>query len=266
VSNNVWRILTSLLAAPVFLAAAYVGGWVFGGLIAVIGMAGQRELYTMARRVGAGPQDGVGLALGGLVIVAMVDPSLWVLPATGLVALVVAAPFLVEQNRFLVRLAVTLAGGLYPTGLLGGLVLLREGGATGTALVVMTVFLVWATDTCAYYTGRWLGRHPLAPAISPNKTWEGTLGGVGGAVLVAAGAALVVPDLLAWGHWVVLVGIAGAVGQAGDLVESQLKRSTDMDDASTLLPGHGGVLDRFDAMAVVAPLVYLYLHVVAGVV
>jgi phosphatidate cytidylyltransferase len=265
VSNNLRRIVTALIAAPVFLGAAYLGGWVFGAIIALIGLAGQRELYDMARRAGAVPRDGLGMVLGGLVIAALVDPSLWGLPAVGLVAIIVVAPFVVQQETFLLSLMVTLAGVLYPTGLLGGLVLLR-GGTSGLTLVVLTVLLVWATDTCAYYTGRGLGTHPLAPNISPNKTWEGTLGGIGGAALVAVGAAFLVPEVLGWGHLAVLVGIAGAVGQVGDLVESQLKRSIDMDEASTLLPGHGGVLDRFDAMAVVAPLVYLYLHTVAGLI
>jgi phosphatidate cytidylyltransferase len=132
-------------------------------------------------------------------------------------------------------------------------------------LVLFVFLLVWATDIAAYYVGRTFGARPLAPSISPNKTWEGTLGGFGAAVLVGLLLKITVVDLLSWPHVAALVGIGGGVSQLGDLLESTLKRSTDMDDSSQLLPGHGGMLDRFDAMAVAAPLIVLYLHVVAGV-
>jgi phosphatidate cytidylyltransferase len=131
---------------------------------------------------------------------------------------------------------------------------------------VLSLLLVWATDVFAYYVGKVIGSRPLAPSISPNKTWEGTLGGLCAAVAVAMILKLTVLGMVAWPHVVALALIGGGVSQVGDLMESQLKRSTGADDASSILPGHGGVLDRFDAMVVAAPLIYLYLHVVAGLV
>lgn len=269
-SNNLRRILTAVVAAPVVLGLAYLGGWPFVALVAGIGLVGQLELYQMARTTGAAPSRVAGLGLGALTVIGLARPALWPLAATWLVAFAVAAPFLLSQDGFLTSLSVTLTGAVYPTGLLGSLVLLR--GARSSAvdsttafwLVVLTFLLVWATDVFAYYVGRGLGRHPLAPAISPNKTWEGTLGGFVAAVLVAVLLKSTVLGLLSWTHVGVLALIGGGVCQIGDLMESQLKRSTGADDASAILPGHGGMLDRFDAMVVAAPLIYLYLHAVVG--
>ncbi len=269
-SNNLQRILTAVVAAPVVLLLAYVGGWPFAGLIAVIGLLGQVELYRLAQMAGARPNLTGGLVLGVLVVGGLMQPRLWPLVGVWLVAFLVLAPFLLPQKQFLASLTSTLTGALYPTGLLGSLVLIRTGRSavvdanTAFWLVVLTFLLVWATDVCAYYVGKGIGRRPLAPSISPNKTWEGTLGGLGAAVLVALVLKGAVLDVLAWPHVGALAVIGGGISQIGDLMESQLKRSTDADDSGSLLPGHGGILDRFDAMVVAAPLIYLYLREVAG--
>lgn len=271
-SNNFRRILTALVAAPVLLGLAYLGGWPFAVLIAGIGLAGQAELYRMARRVGASPQGGSGLLLGGLVIVVLVRPALWPLLVGILLLFVVVAPFLIPQKQFLSSFTVTIAGAVYPTALLGGLVLLRNArgpyvdDTTAFSLVLLTFFLVWATDIFAYYVGRWRGTHALVPSISPNKTWEGTFGGLGAAVAVGVLMKVLWIDVLSWGHLAVIILIGGGISQLGDLLESQLKRSTSTDDSSDILPGHGGILDRFDALAVAAPLIYLYLAAVVEVV
>lgn len=264
-SNNLQRILTALVAAPIVIGLAYWGGWAFVSLVALIGVVGQVELYRMARSTGAAPNDTGGLVLGALTVASLAWPSLWPVTAGWLVTFVVLAPFLLPQTQFLPSLTTTLTGAVYPSGLLGSLVLLRTARApsvdstTAFWMVVLTLLLVWATDIFAYYVGKWIGHRSLAPSISPNKTWEGTLGGLAAALLVAVGLKLTVLPFLAWQHTLALGLIGGGVSQIGDLMESQLKRSTGADDSSSLLPGHGGVLDRFDAMVVAAPLIYLYL-------
>lgn len=269
-SNSLRRVVTALLAAPVVLVLAYLGGWWFAMLMAVIGLLGQNELYLMAQKGGAQPHRTGGFVLGLLVVGIFLRPSLWVLGATALLLFVVAAPLLLPQEQFLVSFTVTIAGVVYPTGLLGSLVWLREVRSAAVTdsgafqLVLFILLLVWATDVAAYYVGRTVGRRPLAPITSPNKTWEGTLGGLGAALVVGIVLKLTLVDLLAWPHVAVLIVIGGGVSQLGDLLESTLKRSTGVDDSSRLLPGHGGMLDRFDAMAVAAPLIVIYLHLVAG--
>ncbi len=270
VSNNLRRVVTALLAAPVVLGMAYWGGWVFAALVAGIGLLGQRELYRMARRTGAHPHAVAGYCLGACVVALFVAPGLWPLAAAVLLVFLAAAPLVVPPAQFLSSFTATLAGAVYPTALLGSLVGLRQvRSATVTdteafQLVVFVLLVVWATDVAAFYVGRTVGTHALAPTISPNKTWEGTLGGFGVALLVGGLLKMLWVSVLSWPHVAALVLIGGGVSQLGDLLESRLKRSTGTDDSSHVLPGHGGMLDRFDAMAVAAPLMVLYLHGVAG--
>jgi len=130
-------------------------------------------------------------------------------------------------------------------------VALREGA--GWQWVVLLFVVTWANDTLAYFTGRFLGKHPLAPRISPKKTWEGFWGGAAGSVVGALVVkALFLPRLSI--PAAVLVGAGAAVlGPLGDLSESMLKRAAGVKDSGKLLPGHGGLLDRIDAVLLVAP-------------
>jgi phosphatidate cytidylyltransferase len=267
-SESAWRVLTALVAVPVVIGTAYLGGWAFGALVGAIALAAQWELYGMARAAGYAPQYAAGLGLGALVVAQALWPEAGPLAVLVLVGLLAASPFVFPQETVLPSLAITTLGALYPAGTLSFLVRLRAADPVAGApdvvwIVLLLLFLVWATDTFAYYVGRALGRRPLAPTISPNKTWEGSIGGVALALVVAVGFKVTVLQALAWGHLLALVVLAGVVGQTGDLAESQIKRSVGLDDASELLPGHGGFLDRFDAMAIAAPLVYLYLDHVA---
>jgi len=143
-------------------------------------------------------------------------------------------------------------------------------GPIGSAMLVFTVILVIAlADTCAYFAGRTWGRHKLAPRVSPGKTWEGVAGGLAGALVAAGitgsyGLGLAGPGLLGW---MVVATVAVAFSVGGDLVESRYKRAAGVKDSGAILPGHGGVLDRADALAAGAPVFALgwhALHALAG--
>lgn len=129
-------------------------------------------------------------------------------------------------------------------------------GRIGRYILLFALVITWVGDTAAYFVGRAIGKHPLAPKLSPKKTWEGTFASLAGAVLIAVAAL----------HWlnfspIELIGMAVAgniAGQAGDLLESAYKRSAGVKDSGSLLPGHGGILDRIDALVLAIPVVWYY--------
>lgn len=129
-------------------------------------------------------------------------------------------------------------------------------GAFGPALVFFVLVITWVGDTAAYFVGRAIGRHKLAPILSPNKSWEGTVASILGALLVAVVFARFVNLPLA--HLLSMAAAGNVAGQFGDLLESAFKRSAGVKDSGTLLPGHGGVLDRIDALILAFPVVWYY--------
>lgn len=253
-----------------FVALAYVGSWPFGLLVTAIGLVAQTELFAMAEAKGFKPHRIVGLFFGALVGLVPLMPQLVPVLVALVVVFIALSPFILDATDFLSNLMVTLGGAFYPTGLLSGLTWLRMGRGPEVDslmafwLVLFIVFIVWGTDIFAYYVGKNLGAHKLAPTISPKKTWEGSAGGLVTAVLVAIAFKLLILPVLSWVDVGVLALLGGGVSQMGDLAESQIKRSTGIKDAGSILPGHGGLFDRFDSMMIAAPLVYLYLRYIAG--
>ena len=280
-SESWLRVLTALLAAPVVVGLAWLGGWAFGLLVLVGALLIQWEVYEMMDEGGGQPRRLLGMILGALLVLRVLVPALWPLVVVVVLILIGRIPFEHVREQPLVSLADTVFGAVYPSALLGYVLQIRvaEGpGISGSEAFWLTLslfFLVWAADIFAYYVGKAFGRRALAPRVSPNKTWEGAAGGLAGTVLVAIllktvgldfiGYAEPALDFLAWPNVVMLALLCGVVGPIGDLAESKLKRSVSVKDSGTLLPGHGGLLDRFDAMLFAAPSVYLYLAYVARV-
>jgi phosphatidate cytidylyltransferase len=173
--------------------------------------------------------------------------------------------FLSPIQRVLPNAASSVFGLLYTGFTLISLPALRQ-QSNGPSLVVFLLCVVWAGDIAAMYVGRAWGRHKLAPSISPNKSWEGSVASVLGSVVVAGGllwladalgahfntAVLSFSDDPIW-YWLLLAAFLNVVAQVGDLAESALKRSAGVKDSGTILPGHGGVLDRIDALLLAAP-------------
>jgi phosphatidate cytidylyltransferase len=133
---------------------------------------------------------------------------------------------------------------------------LHASGTDGPRLLMFVLVITWVGDTAAYFVGRAIGKHPLAPVLSPKKSWEGTIASILGALLVAVGFAtwLMVP----LPHLLAMAVVGNIAGQAGDLLESAYKRSAGVKDSGSLLPGHGGILDRIDALILAIPVVWYY--------
>lgn len=167
-------------------------------------------------------------------------------------------------DRAALRIGFMLGGPLYAGFLLSSIALLHafpEGGSW----VLLSMFVAWLSDTFAYFGGKFFGKHKLYPKLSPKKTVEGAASGLVGSALGAAGVSLLlIPEQLPLTHAVLLGVVGGALGQAGDLFESLLKRSVGVKDSGQLLPGHGGILDRVDALMFTSSGIWVYAHFVLG--
>jgi phosphatidate cytidylyltransferase len=162
-----------------------------------------------------------------------------------------------DMNQAAARTAATITGIVY-AGFLTMFIAMTRREFGGDA-VVLILLVAWIGDTGAYFAGRFLGDKKLYPAVSPKKTWAGAIGGLAGSVVAVGVMKLTRMEHLSWFD-VFAIGLPGAVlGQLGDLAESLLKRSVGVKDSGALLPGHGGILDRIDAVLFIAPYVYVYL-------
>ncbi len=275
-SNLTQRILTGLVGSVVVVVALWMGGVVFALAFTAVGLLAQVEIYRLLQKAGTRPLVGLGLAIGAVAVLRPVElmaPVAGPLLVLGGLAVLVAVLFLRTETPLL-DAAATLFGAAYPAALCGALVALRVDDRAWLAgtnhgafwLTTAVLFCVWGTDTFAYFTGRAIGTHPLFPRVSPKKTWEGAVGGVVGAVLLASSFKAFTPlsSVLTWADVAAIAFACGVASPFGDLAESHFKRSVDVKDSASWLPGHGGMLDRIDAAVVAVPLVVIYLHFAKG--
>jgi phosphatidate cytidylyltransferase len=259
------RVLSGLLFLPIFylftwkLPATY-----FLALVMAAAVLGQYEFYRMAQTRGIRPVALLGSALGSLVVLDAYHP---LFPAAGALLLAACLIAIMVVRLFSTRpvegaiedVSATFMGIVYVALLFGFQVSIRT-GTDGRQWLVFLYFIIWASDVGAYSIGIPFGRHRLYEKISPKKSIEGLIG----ALVASAGMAL----LCRW--WFMpsintgsVVGIAlvlAAAGTIGDLVESLFKRSAGVKDSGTIIPGHGGILDRMDSMLFAAPVLYYYLR------
>ena len=266
-SNFAQRVITALIGAPLVVGVTYLGGWYFGGLILLVGLLAQWEVYRLTEAGGVAPQKVLGLLVGACLMGRALVPEAVPAAVVGLIVVLVAELYRRGEDP-VANVTATVFGAFYPALLVGYIIDLRiRGGEAAMGqegaflLTVVVIVAIWASDTFAYFAGRAFGKHPLFPRISPKKTIEGSVGGVIGSVLILVAFKLaLVPSLpLVWADVAVIGVICGAVGQLGDLVESMFKRSVGVKDSGRYLPGHGGMLDRIDAMIIAVPLVVIYL-------
>jgi len=277
--NLLLRVVTAAVLLPLVLWLIWLGGMPFALLIgaaAALACAEVNMLPWAPREPGAARAPGspytLSLLLSVLVAFALpvlAEHPLELLPVTGLFAalavgaLIDALFFEAEVARAPARVGLAALGALWPALLLSALVPLRK-LPHGIGWIVLALSVTWLNDTGGYFAGRFLGRRKLFARISPKKTWEGFAGGllasIGGAV---AAKALFLPEL-SW-HGAAIIGAgAGVLGPLGDLSESMLKRAFGAKDSGRLLPGHGGMLDRIDALFFNAPYVLLCARLFAG--
>lgn len=277
--NLMVRTLSGLVLVAVFVGAVVGSQWSFGALLLLILVGGQTEFYKLARETGLSPQRWMGLAVGVLLFAlnfivfrqfsrSVTDEAggavLYLLLYIGLLLPTLFVCELFRRSATpLANLGATLLGVLYvavPLSLLLYVPVLAGDGVWRPETVLCYIFIIWANDVFAYLVGMTFGRHRLCERLSPKKSWEGFFGGLAGAVATGLAAAYAL-DTNYW-VWGGLALVASLSGVAGDLVESMFKREAGVKDSGQVIPGHGGVLDRFDALLLSAPYVFLYLLLV----
>ncbi|PWK12677.1 phosphatidate cytidylyltransferase [Tumebacillus permanentifrigoris] len=259
------RVVTGIIGGALYLGAVWYGGLPSALLFVLLAVVGYSELLLMRgwSRLSAPALVGYMATLMWLVgaiwqpfagtWMPEVDSlsALWLL----LVLFVFLSISVISKNRYTFQdMTYLFAGTLYVGLPFHCAILLRVDGKLGLAYFLFMILTIWTTDTAAYFVGRTLKGPKLWPAISPNKTVSGSLGGVVAAVIVGMIFANVMG--LSMGSWMLLAALLSVFGQFGDFVESGLKRALDVKDSGTILPGHGGVLDRFDSFLFAAPIAY----------
>ena len=289
------RIASGLIGAALYCVVLFTpnyGGLPFALTVAVLSLMGVSELYKAVRSQGGQPSEALGLFAcilfqlsawkfqlaawrldGNRLTPAPLTPANFTPYLPALLMLLVIAAMLVEivkrQPRPIVNVGTTVLGAIYVGWLFSYLTLLHglnapalltppvHGTTQGEWLVFFVSGTTWLSDTGALFVGRALGRHKMAPKVSPAKTWEGSLGGL----IVALLGGLVFGKMLhlPLEHAALLSLLCGLIGQIGDLSESALKRDLGVKDTGAVMPGHGGVLDRIDSLLFSAPIAYYYI-------
>jgi phosphatidate cytidylyltransferase len=255
-SNAVSRIVVSLIGLPVVLVPVYYGGWLLFALAAIAAAIALHEYWLLARPLAPlAPAGYIGAALG--LVGAEIGGVGWMLGGVLATFLFAFALKAISEARQAATIAIsgTLMGAVWIGGGLAFLILLRELPVHGRLAAFSVLLAVWAGDTFAYAGGRLLGRHKMAPRTSPGKTWEGFVVGSAATIFVAF-VIFYKQGYLTIGQSLVVGAVVSIAAPAGDLFESLLKRDMDVKDTGTLLGGHGGMLDRTDALLFAAPAVY----------
>ena len=261
------RIITGVVAACLFIPFVVYGQWPFALLTFVIALIG---LYEILKMKGISISSVPGI-LGVLATICLVMPNAWAFEIESattfnkLELLFIATTLLLiysvlVKNKFTFDDVAFVALSTIYVGV--GFHYLYETREAGIAYIIFALVIVWVTDSGAYFTGRSFGKNKLWPEISPNKTVEGFVGGIVLAVVGVIIMQLIAPFDVSWIVLIVVAIVASIFGQMGDLVESAIKRHYGVKDSGKILPGHGGILDRFDSLLFVLPLLNL-LHFVS---
>lgn len=258
------RVITAVIALAIFVPTIFMGGWVLQIVAALLAAVALSEVALMRKR----------LLVSFEAVISMLGAMLMTLPSDVWRNIDNMVPFplhaesllyifvllmlfhtVISKNHFNFEDAGVFTLAILYVGM--GFHFFVQAREVGTSTLFYALLIVWITDSGAYLIGRQFGKHKLAPRISPNKTWEGSIGGTAVAVMVMAIYTYFFPQQYSWGWMLLITLLLSIAGQFGDLIESGLKRYYKVKDSGTILPGHGGILDRFDSLLIVLPILYL---------
>lgn len=261
------RWITGLIALPFLIFLVYTGGVPFTILISIAALVALWEYYRLVFNDEARPISniillwGYGVNLAFIWSTFLVGPDLSVsIIGLNLLVIAIISLFQFKTDQTVLGVVVKqLQGIIYISVLLSFLILIR-GSSSGMIWIFVLLSVIFAGDTGAYYVGSYFGRHKLSPAVSPGKTIEGSIGGLAANLVIGSlGKAFFLSEL-PWGLSLLFFLAVGIAGQVGDLFESELKRSSGIKDSGGILPGHGGILDRIDALLFASPVAYIFIR------
>ncbi|HZX57935.1 MAG TPA: phosphatidate cytidylyltransferase [Mucilaginibacter sp.] len=269
------RAITGFFFVIVMLASVLLGHYVFDIFYLLLAMWGLFEFYGLVSQRGIAPSQVTGLLNGialyvAAALISMADTNsnsyyLLLILAPGLAAVFIQELYKKSDTPF-INIGFTVLGLVFivvPFSFFHALAYLNPFTGFNFHFPLAFLIMLWANDTGAYLSGYFFGKTKLFERHSPKKTWEGFIGGV----FISAGAAYIIsifyPDL-PWSQWVFMAVLISCFGTLGDLVESMFKRSLNVKDSGEILPGHGGLLDRFDGLFLSAPIIYTYLYFITN--
>lgn len=269
-SNFQSRVLTGAGLVITMLLAIYLGKFTFSVFFAALISLGLWEFYSLFDKTAIAPQKNSGVVIGLIIFILLFLVSIGWIKGQIVLILILAVLFVIIFELFRKKdtpfenIAVTLLGIIYiafPVSLLWPIAYRENLYQFNPHLIFGYFILIWTYDSLAYLSGMTFGKHKLFERISPKKTWEGAIGGYVFTLVACYILSLFYVELSLI-KWIFFGTIVAIFGTFGDLTESLLKRSLDVKDSGTILPGHGGILDRFDALFLAIPVLYLYLQYV----
>ena len=264
ISNTTTRIIVSVIAIPAIVLACYFGEYYFFAFVIGIGIISYYEFWLFVKNKDINANLIVGIISVGMIITNSYNSFIDYYPL--LITILLLLTFIElfrNKNSAIINLGTSLLGILYFGFFASTLLSIREMyqvDYTQGGLLIISIFAsIWICDSAAFFGGTALGKHKLFPRVSPNKSREGAIFGLLFAVIAMVVLKAIVLDFLSWFDIIAIGLIVGIIGQIGDLIESLFKRDAGVKDSSSLIPGHGGIFDRFDSLLYTAPAVLLYI-------
>ncbi|GBD86810.1 phosphatidate cytidylyltransferase [bacterium BMS3Abin03] len=264
--NTTKRVLVSIIAIPAIVLASYFGKIYFLAFVVGIGMIAYFEFAKLVENKKINSNITLGLLA---VLVIIINQYFRLIEFYYFTIILIILLTIVElfrnKSSAIANLGATLLGVFY-IGLFSSTILMIREYYTGENYIyggylIISIFAsIWVCDSAAFFGGTALGKHKLLPRVSPKKSWEGAVFGLLFAVITIVICKLIILDFLNWKDIIVIGLIIGTIGQVGDLIESLFKRDADVKDSSDIIPGHGGIFDRFDSLLYTSPVVLLYLE------
>ena len=266
-NNRITRILVSALAIPIILGIAYLGKIPFLIFSLVIGTASYYEFSSMVKS----KDHQTNKIFGLLFISILILNAYFNVIEMGILFLIIVLTLMLyelfrNRSSAINNLGSTLIGIVYIGLFTSALVKVREFYSDsdllysqGGLIIISVLLTIWVCDSAAYFLGSAFGKHKLFPRVSPNKSWEGAVAGFVFSIITMVVLKPLILDFLNWNEILIIGFLIGIFGQIGDLIESLLKRDAGVKDSSSIIPGHGGIFDRFDSLIFSAPIIYIYL-------